>query len=37
MAIGVFKWAMGVWLVSEKERSQEEQWYRVRGTPHLMV
>ena len=37
MAIGVFKWAMGVWLVSEKERSQEEQWYRVRGTPHFMV
>ena len=24
-AIGVFKWAMGVLRVSEKERSQEEQ------------
>jgi hypothetical protein len=37
MAIGVFNWAMGVFLVSEKARLQEEQWYMVRGAPHLMV
>ncbi len=37
MAIGVFNWAMGVLLVSEKARSQGAQWYMVRGAPHLMV
>jgi hypothetical protein len=35
--MGVFQWAIGVFLVSEKERSQEEQWSSVRGVPHLMV
>jgi len=28
---------LGLGLVSEKERAQEEQWYSVRGAPHLIV
>ena len=36
-AIGVFKCARGVCLVSEKAQPHEAQWYMVRCAPSLMV